>query len=596
MIVFINCYEAMNTGMRMLAHMAKNKSFDVHLIVMNDYKVGISVQSFDEETTEMHVLMNSNLHCRTKENYFLGDKELELLQEKLKALNPELICISSRSNNDRVMPSLIKAIKKSSNAPIVCGGYGPTYNAKHYLENGADVVLRGEGEISFPALLDNFKNNLPLYDAPNTSWLENGILKENPLAPPMKDFTANPSPLIDNSITSYIHDDICEEIDPSHGSRIHGYYRILIGRGCLGTCSYCAAPVLDNFYKEQGLTPAKYRRRLYSQIFEELEEAKKHGAEEIFIRDDYFVDTTQNLISFFNEYKERIKLPFKAHFHSSQFYRHPELRKAALDAGLSSYTIGFQGGNEDIARNVYDRPHPFAELKELGDILFDDLLSIQYHFVSGTTINTDEEFKDKCALIASLPYDPLDPLRTLIFDFRFFPQPLSKLTKELGKSLRQLSINEWANSALRAQLRQFLKEEDCLILEDKSKKEKDANIFLLKESANIRHTQQQEKLLEILNPLEGKEILVMGDKSPTFINLQNAFSKIKIVGNVGFPHINHKGTDRIEPTSIKDNFSSDIPLFIFGQKALAFTRYMRSLGLENKIHHISTAQMPSEVQ
>ncbi len=507
MLVFINCYEAMNTGMRMLAHMAKNKGFDVHLIVLNDYRIGTAVQSFDDNTTEMHVLMNSRFDCRAKENYILSDKELALLQEKLKELKPELICISSRSNNDRVMPSLISAVKKASSSPIVCGGYGPTYNTKHYLDNGADIVLRGEGEISFPALLDNFRDKKPLYEVPNASWLENGELKENRMAPPLPDFSTNPSPLTGDEYTSYIHDNILEEKDPAYTNLSHNMFRIAIGKGCLGTCSYCAAPLLRDIYFAEGHKPSKYRRRAYKQVFLELEEAKKHNVGEIFICDDYFVDTTENLVNFFNEYKERIDLPFKAHFHSSQLYRHPELRKAALDAGLSSYTIGFQAGNEHMAKNVYDRQHSFTELKELGDILFDEFISIQYHFVSGTTLNTEEEFKDKCALIASLPYDPLTPYRTLVFDFRFFPQPLSKLTKEIGKSLKQLPLAEWANLALRAQLRQFLKEQDCKILEEKAQKAEDANIFLLQESAKIREAQQKERIEELAKLYEAKDIL-----------------------------------------------------------------------------------------
>ncbi|NCC78966.1 MAG: cobalamin B12-binding domain-containing protein, partial [Clostridia bacterium] len=38
----------------------------------------------------------------------------------------------------------LKNIKPS--LKILCGGFGPTFYPKEYLESGADYVIRGEGE------------------------------------------------------------------------------------------------------------------------------------------------------------------------------------------------------------------------------------------------------------------------------------------------------------------------------------------------------------------------------------------------------------------------------------------------------------------
>lgn len=594
MIVFINCFEAMNTGMRMLAHMAKNNGFDVHIIIMRDYyetKSYTNLNTFIERTEDTKArITNSQLKCHSPEEYYLSNTELELLQEKLKELKPEMVCISSRGTNDEIMPNLMETIKKAYDVPIVCGGFGPTYAPKFYLDNGADVVLRGEGEISLLALLDNHKNNKPLYDVPNTSWIENGELKQNKMAPPLLDFSSNPSPLTGDEYVSYIHDDICEERDLAFTNFNLGAYTLIASRGCIGTCSYCAAPLVREFYINEGYRVKKHRKRPYSQVFEEIEEAIKQSKniELVRIADDYFVDTTENLINFLKEYKERINLPLRANFHSSQLYKHPELRKAAIDAGLYFYTIGFQAGNEEMARNVYDRPHSFKELKELGNILFNEFVTLYYHFISGTTLNTEEEFHDKCKLIASLPYDPLNPSRTLIIDHRFFPQAFSKLTNEFGKTLKRLPLETYVNYALRAQLRQFLKEEDCKILEEKAIKAKDANIFLLGESARIRKAQQKEKIEEILQNNAGKGILLMGDKSPAFLNVENIFSKSKVFANVGFPNVDHTGTNRIDSKNIKNEFASNIPLFIFGERALPFKKIMLAHGINNPIYAITS--------
>ncbi len=591
MIVFINCFEAMNIGMRMLAHMAKNKGFNVHIIIMRDY---YNAQSYTDWNSSIDIkedtracITNSALKCYSPEEYSLSNKELELLQEKLQELKPEMVCISSRGTNNEIMPSLMASIKKACNVPIVCGGFGPSYDAKFYLENGADLVLRGEGEISLLALLDNHKNNKPLHDAPNTSWLENGELKQNRMAPPLPDFSSNPMPLTGDEYISYIHDDICEERDPAYTNLARGAYAIVVGRGCIGTCSYCAAPLLREFYMEEGYTLKKQRRRPYSQVLSEIEEAKKHDIKKVNIVDDYFVDTTENLISFLKEYKERINLPFRANFHSSQLFRSTELRKAVIEAGCYDCTIGFQSGSEDIARNIFDRPHPFNELREIGNVFYNNFISVQYHFISGTTLNTEEEFKDKCKLIASLPFDPLNQSRTLILDYRFFPQALSKLTKEFGKTLKHLPFETYLNLAVRAQLRQFLPEQKCLEVEDRAKKEKDANIFLLEESANIRKRLQKEKIEELAKLYETKDILIMGEASTAFKSVENLFNKVNILASVGFPNVEHKDSNRIDPKNAHKEFNSDIPLFIFGSKALPFANKMRIYGFKNTIHTIT---------
>lgn len=592
MIVFINCYEEMATGMRLLAAMAREKGHDVHIIVVRGYAVKITGE-IDDGNASMHVLVNGELHVNPLRTRNFTPAELNLLRDRLRELEPEMVCVSTRSANDAIIPDILSAAKESApNAPLVCGGYGPTYDPAHYLRNGANLVLRGEGEISFIALLDNLENGAPLTDTPNACYFENGDVKCNPMAEPIKNICDLPSPLVGDSFVSYITEDengvsVIRGHDPAYDNST---FCILVGRGCIGKCSYCAAPVQKEMYAEEGHILPSYRRRNYAQVFEELEAAKANGIKNIFFKDEYLVDETSRLTAFFREYKTRIDLPFKANLHFGQLLKSPALLDAVLDAGIQDLTLGFQAGTEQMAKNVYGRPHDFADLKTLANILYNEHVPVQYHFVSGTTLNTEEEFAAKCALIASLPYDALLPWRTMLFDFQFFPQPKSLMTREIGAgALKRLPAREWASQALRAQLWHFATPEEAMEAQDMAAQCPDKIEFLLKKSEQLRKKAWFDAFGELVDELAGKNIIVMGEATPDFVNLSPHFLKAgtKIIAHAGFPgyKLDH---GRIDPKNIVTDYGPDVPLVFFGTAAYRFMSKMkRGLAIKNPMHGLA---------
>jgi len=68
---------------------------------------------------------------------------------------PDIIGISVYIWNVKLLPELLAGIRRQlSNVTIILGGPEVTHNAKYWLKNDADYVIQGEGERSFPALLD----------------------------------------------------------------------------------------------------------------------------------------------------------------------------------------------------------------------------------------------------------------------------------------------------------------------------------------------------------------------------------------------------------------------------------------------------------
>ena len=68
---------------------------------------------------------------------------------------PDVVGISTYIWNAGKLPSLLMLLRERlPNAVFVLGGPEASHNAAHWLNHGADYVLRGEGECHFPALLD----------------------------------------------------------------------------------------------------------------------------------------------------------------------------------------------------------------------------------------------------------------------------------------------------------------------------------------------------------------------------------------------------------------------------------------------------------
>lgn len=582
----------MATGMRLLAAMARKSGYDVHVIVVRGYAVQISGE-LDETNASMHILVNGEIHVNPLRTRSFTRDELNLLRTRLHELNPDMVCVSTRSANDPIMPDILATIREAvPGAPLICGGYGPTYAPEHYLRSGADLVLRGEGELSFMALLDNFKNNTPLTATPNACYLRDNALQCNPMAPPLKDICSLPSPLVGDCFVSYIDTDgndtpVIRKYDPAYDNST---FCILVGRGCIGKCSYCAAPVQKEMYAEEGHILPSYRRRSYTQVFEELEAAKEKGIKSVFFKDEYLVDEPHRLTAFFQEYKRRIDLPFKANLHFGQLLRSRELLDAVLDAGIMSLTLGFQAGCEEMAKKIYGRPHDFADLKKLAGILHRDHVPVQYHFVSGTNLNTSEEFVDKCALISSLPYNALLPWTTVLFDFQFFPQPKSQMTRQIhAGTLERLPVQDWALQALRAQLYHFASADDAVEAWESAQLDNDPVKFLIKKSEQLRKKAWSCAFDQLIETLAGKEIIVMGEATSDFVELSPYFinARIKTIAYAGFPGYKLEN-GRIDPDCISSNYDPGIPLVFFGTAAYKFMgSTKRRYALKNPMYGIA---------
>jgi B12 binding protein len=110
-------------------------------------------------------------------NLMASQDVLGAIESAITEFKPEAIGISVRNIDDQVMSqpkfllepvkSMISQCRKFSEAPIIIGGAGYSIfpeSALDYLE--ADMGIQGEGEVSFPLLLERFQDKSDLTDIP----------------------------------------------------------------------------------------------------------------------------------------------------------------------------------------------------------------------------------------------------------------------------------------------------------------------------------------------------------------------------------------------------------------------------------------------
>jgi len=106
-------------------------------------------------------------HCRQKHTVEFVEATINANSGHIAALviaqKPDVVGVSAYIWNAGILPELLALLHRHlPEAVIVLGGPEAAHNAAHWLKNGADYVLGGPGEQSFPALLNRLAGDNPI--------------------------------------------------------------------------------------------------------------------------------------------------------------------------------------------------------------------------------------------------------------------------------------------------------------------------------------------------------------------------------------------------------------------------------------------------
>jgi len=127
----------------------------------------------------------------------------------------------------RTRSLIVRARAENPVATILLGGPEPTCNPSRSFEAGADLVLKGEAELTLPRLLKVLagQGNEGLADIPGLVWREEGALREGPPPRQLTRVELDALPRVDRTLV--------------HHADMGSVASVWRARGCPSRCDFC---------------------------------------------------------------------------------------------------------------------------------------------------------------------------------------------------------------------------------------------------------------------------------------------------------------------------------------------------------------------
>ncbi len=130
-------------------------------------------------------------------NWYDIKNKPHIIHEALAVLNPELVGFSIFHVNRWGGIHLAKIFKEHfPGVPVVFGGIGATFLDDHLLQHfpWIDIIVRGEGEITFPALIQRIEARKSFDDLPGLTFRAGNTIQRNQDAEHIEDLDSLPMP------------------------------------------------------------------------------------------------------------------------------------------------------------------------------------------------------------------------------------------------------------------------------------------------------------------------------------------------------------------------------------------------------------------
>jgi len=266
------------------------------------------------------------------------DLTLEEIKARLKKFYPDLVGVTATTSmiyDAYDVASIAKEV--NPNALVVIGGPHATFMAPEVLQECRyiDVVVRGEGELTFKELLMKLmKNDRDLRDILGITYRVGDGIRENPPRPLIRNLDDVPLPAYD--------------LLPMDKYRV-GKFKfgaIITSRGCPYSCIFCSSSL--QFGK-------KWRAHSADRVLEELRILRyEYGRQEIEFMDDTFTLNKKRAITIAEKIvEEGLDISWSASSRVNTFSR--EVGSAMNRAGAHTVYFGIESGSEQTLRFIDKR-------------------------------------------------------------------------------------------------------------------------------------------------------------------------------------------------------------------------------------------------
>jgi len=431
---FLTFYDKICLGPRILSSKLKTEGHHSNLII------------FKEEVNK--IILRGNNHRVNYEHYHHGflcgsnydidpwtHSEVELLNSLVSDLNPDVLCISTRSFWTELGKSIVESIKNVlPNIPIVAGGWGPSLEPEKYLSY-CDYVCFGEGENTILDIGTAIDKGKDFKHINNIIYRDGNGIKRNPAYEPISNLDKIPFPDFDINDTYLITNNQILKGKDFYNEKM---YDIFVGRGCPLHCTYCMSGRWSMLYRQHhGFHYPKMRLRSPERCIEELEGIKCNGALFIRFKDEVFPYHRKWLDKFLTLYKNKIDLPFFAYLRPE--FHAPEIVEKMYAAGLKTTGLGIQSGSDAIREKIYHRRCSNDSVLTFANLLTSKGIEYHYDVISHNPFETSQHLSETFNFLCSLPFGELK-----VFKLDFFPEaPIANMLKQMEPIPEEKHVHQW---------------------------------------------------------------------------------------------------------------------------------------------------------
>jgi radical SAM superfamily enzyme YgiQ (UPF0313 family) len=286
----------------------------------------------------------------------VSGRQIDVLAERPEVQAADVLAMSATTGLHRIFAAWARALRpRHPDKLMVLGGPHPTFFPQVIDDAPFDGICIGEGEESFPELLDSARAGR-LQPVPGW-WVRSerggrGSVLRGPDRAPVMNLDALPPPAFDLFY------------DPAQGGSTRFAAApnkiFLATRGCPFRCTYCFNRTLNERHRPWGHL---LRAHDPERVADDIQTVREQwGLKLAWFLDANFVADVRWLEAFVPVYRRRIGLPFTCKLRPERATE--RIVKLLADAGCTGAGVGIESGSESLRRTVLGRAGSNADIME----------------------------------------------------------------------------------------------------------------------------------------------------------------------------------------------------------------------------------------
>jgi len=273
------------------------------------------------------ILENENYNVKIYDGNAEDFELMEYLSQN-DSFTPDIIGFSIITPNYPVAKINIQQLKnKYKNIKIIAGGVHSTLFPEILLNDGVDVVVKGEGEQVIVDLVQCLMTNNNLENIEGIVFIDNNskvIIKESH----RKKINLKDVPIVNRNLFNL---------------EKYTHHSMIASRGCPYKCNFCCN--YSGTILQKGTSVKKYSDIIYEMKY--LED--KFNAKDIFFADDIFLIKKSDILDFCKEYNEAdLNVEWVGQMRADTIDE--EIAEAISNAGCKRIYFGVESGSENILK------------------------------------------------------------------------------------------------------------------------------------------------------------------------------------------------------------------------------------------------------